>query len=87
MKINQYLEKKKLTRDQFSTMLGVTLRTVYNILSCSYLPNLQVAVKIEEITNGKIKPRHIVEDYNAYRSNKAKAVPRKRGKKIKRAVH
>ena len=54
MVLKEYLDEQRITYREFAEKLGIHVQTVQNIAYGKRRPSLELAVKIEEITNGRI---------------------------------
>lgn len=75
-KLKRYFEKTGMTKQRFGEKVGINESSVYNLLAQKHLPNLVLAFKIEEVTNGKVKAKDF---YNEYKSQKLSGEGYKRG--------
>lgn len=61
MKLSEYFILTKEPKLHFAKRINVTEHTIYNILN-GHPPTLQVAVAIENATDGKVKCRDLLEE-------------------------
>lgn len=54
MDIYTYLGKHRLTKQKFARSLGITQPVIYRILNGSRFPKINVAIKVQQITNGEV---------------------------------
>jgi DNA-binding transcriptional regulator YdaS (Cro superfamily) len=67
MDLKTYLESRNFDKVEFAALIGVSPRTIFYYLARKKCPSLKVALKIEEITKGKVRN----EDLLAYWSEGA----------------
>ena len=60
MKLRAYLDEKRITYREFAEKLGVHLQSLKNIVDGIGRPSLEIAVKIEELTNGEVAPKDLI---------------------------
>ena len=68
MWLKDYLESRQLTYKEFAKMIGVHVTTISNYINFKRTPALWVALRIEEMTKGKVT----VEDMYTYRQENKK---------------
>lgn len=54
MRLSEYLKETKLTQEEFAALVGVTRPFITNILNGKRNPSIQLAIRIDEVTNGKV---------------------------------
>ncbi len=64
MNVKKYLDEKRLTYREFAEKLGVSAQYLQNIAYGKRKPSLDLAVKIEELSNGKLTPRDLLHFFN-----------------------
>lgn len=68
MLLQDYLESRQFTYKEFAKMADVTPQTIYNYIHGRRKPTLEVALRIEEATKGKVSAK----DLNQYRKENKK---------------
>lgn len=63
MSLREYLDRKRITYREFAEQLEVHIQSVKNIVYGKKKPSLELALRIEDLTEGEITPRRLVEDY------------------------
>lgn len=59
MRLEEYLKEQCIVKKKFAEKLEVTAQTLDNIISGSS-PRLELALKIEQMTGGKVKPKDLL---------------------------
>ena len=54
MKLAEYLRKNNITHGEFACMVGVQRPHITHILNGRKNPSIELAVRIEDATNGKV---------------------------------
>ena len=84
MNLRQYLEKEKISIPKFAKLIGSTPRHLQRIVYGGNLPSLKIAIKILEVTYGKVTLKELIdyipETETVTRSKRL--LPKKRLKKI-----
>lgn len=62
MTLKKYLDEKRITYREFAEKLGIHPQSLKNIACGKKRPSLDLALKIEELTN--ITPRDLMTDFN-----------------------
>jgi len=70
MNLKEYLFRKDISRTDFAKLVGVTRQTIYKII-CGTTPTLDVALKIEEVTNGEVKCKDLLQHKKTKKENLA----------------
>jgi len=60
MDLNRYMESRNITTKEMAKMLNISPSTLNNYLAGRRVPTLEVAVKIEEITRGNVRPKDLM---------------------------
>jgi plasmid maintenance system antidote protein VapI len=60
MLLKEYLEKYGISKTAFAKRIGKSRELVHMIVNKDHIPKVDVAVKIEEITEGKVKKEEIL---------------------------
>lgn len=55
MTLQEFLEKNEMTEAEFAQLIGKNQTTVGRYKRLEHLPNVEMILKIEEVTNGKVK--------------------------------
>lgn len=63
MKLREYLEKNKITYQDLADKLGSHPQSLRNIAFGMRRPGLRLSLKIEELTDGKVTPRELLEPF------------------------
>ena len=80
MKLKEYLREHKIRYRIFAENLGITEQSLKNIVARTRRPGLLLALKIEKLTDGKITPSQLADDYE--KTSQAKE-QRKSAKKMR----
>ena len=64
MNLKRYLDEKRLTYREFAEKLGIRTQYVQSIAYGKQKPSLDLAVKIEEITNGELTAKDLLHYFN-----------------------
>jgi transcriptional regulator with XRE-family HTH domain len=64
MNLKKYLEEKRMTYREFAEKLGIRPQYLQSIAYGKKKPSLELAVKIQELTGGKLTPKDLLEHYN-----------------------
>lgn len=56
-KLRKYIASRGLTQAQFAELVGCTPAMICRLLNGSKRPSLQLAIRIEEATRGRVPPR------------------------------
>lgn len=72
MKLKEYLREQKIRYRVFAENLGITEQSLKNIVAGTRRPGLLLALKIEKLTDGKITPAQLADDYAKISQIKAK---------------
>ncbi len=59
MKLKEYLDEMGISQIKFARRCGVDARTIHNILKGKQDIRLSIALKIEELTDGKVTPKDL----------------------------
>lgn len=70
MKLKEYLRGQKIRYRGFADELGISEQSLKNIVAGTSRPGLLLALKIEKLTNGKVTPQHMVEDFENAQQDK-----------------
>ena len=54
MRLSEYLKNTSLTQEKFANLVGVTRTFITNILNGKRNPSIQLARRIEEVTDGQV---------------------------------
>ena len=71
MELCDYLKSKNISQKDFAAEVGVTGTILSQYLTGKFRPNLRIAVKIEELTNGIVRPKDMLlsfEKQNKYKN-------------------
>ena len=60
MKLAEYLRAHKIRQTQFALLLGGKPSTLHGWITGRRMPELAVAIQIQEITNGLVRPEDFV---------------------------
>lgn len=60
MTLREYLFKKRLTQEQFAESVGLTRSHLSRIVSGALIPSRKTALKIEEVTKGKVTANELL---------------------------
>jgi transcriptional regulator with XRE-family HTH domain len=60
MELKDYLESRYLSRKEFAKLVGVNTATITNYIQGHRIPILAIALKIQEVTNGKVSVQDLV---------------------------
>ncbi|MBS0656123.1 MAG: helix-turn-helix transcriptional regulator [Verrucomicrobia bacterium] len=63
MDLREYLDKKKITYGAFAETLGVHEQTIKNIACGIRKPGLKLALRIEELSEGNVTPRELIDSF------------------------
>lgn len=74
MKLRAYLDEKRITYREFAEKLGVHLQSLKSIVYGIRRPSLEIAVRIEELTNGEVAPKDLIAAFN----EKSKIKPKRK---------
>lgn len=66
MNLKEYLEEKRLTYREFAEKLQIHPQSLQNIAYGKKKPSLELAVKIEELTNGELTPKDLLAHFHNY---------------------
>jgi plasmid maintenance system antidote protein VapI len=61
MKLSAYLEREGVKPSQFAYRLGVEPSTITRLLSGERSCSLDMAIRIEEATDGEVAPRELIQ--------------------------
>lgn len=61
MKIDEFLKYRRMSQAEFAEQLGIARQTVWNYISGKRCPAPHIALKIKEISKGKISLEEIME--------------------------
>lgn len=64
MNLKQYLDKKRLTYREFAEQLEIQPQSLQSIAYGRRKPSLDLAVKIEELSNGELTPKDLLDYFN-----------------------
>lgn len=64
MNLREYLDEKRITYREFAEKLGIHLQSLKSIVYGVRRPSLEIAVKIEELTNGQVTPKDLIATFN-----------------------
>lgn len=64
MDVKKYLDEKRLTYREFAEKLGIRIQYLQSIAYGKRKPSLDLAVKIEELTNGELTPKDLLHYFN-----------------------
>ena len=82
MRLEKYLKEMCVNRNEFCKKVGVSYPTITNILQGLTDPRLSIALKIEEITEGKVTCKELVNPiYLKNLELKSKALSEKKRRK------
>ena len=81
MNLKEYLDKNKVTQREFAEKLDVHIHSLKNIVYGKRKPSLELALRIEEFSNGDVLPNDLLNHFN--RVQRAAQKPKKRKKKSK----
>ena len=70
MNFREYLDKHGITYREFAEKLGIHPQSLKNIACGMRRPGLRLSLKIEELTNGEVTPRELVENFEITLKNK-----------------
>ena len=73
MKLSDYLKQEGIRQTIFARRIGVNINTLHNILK-GYDTRLSVALSIEEVTRGSVKPKDLAPTKK--RSSRSKKEPK-----------
>jgi transcriptional regulator with XRE-family HTH domain len=76
MHLKEYLEEKGLSYSAFAKQLGIHIQYIKSISCGIRSPGLKLALRIEELTEGKVTPREMIDNFNNPREGKRKARPK-----------
>lgn len=62
MNLREYLEEERLTYREFAEKLGIHIQSLKNIAYGVRKPGLGLALRIEELTEGKVTPRSLIDE-------------------------
>lgn len=60
MKLDKYLKEMCINRNEFCKKLGVSYPTLSNLMKMTNDPHLSIAVRVEDVTGGKVTCRDLV---------------------------
>lgn len=60
MYLPDYLESRQFLYKEFSNLIGVSVSTLSNYICKKRLPPLDIAIRIEDVTKGKVTPRDLL---------------------------
>lgn len=63
MNLREYLDENRITYREFAEKLGIHLQSLKNIAYGVRKPGLGLALRIEELTGGKVTPRSLSEAF------------------------
>jgi DNA-binding XRE family transcriptional regulator len=72
MRLEEYLKENHMSQKFFSEKIGVSIRTIHNILHQRYKPSLGTALKIEQATKKKVSFRDLLPDFIQKKEGKEK---------------
>lgn len=72
MNLKEYLEEKRLTYREFAEKLGIRTQSLQTIVYGKRKPSLDLAVKIQELTEGAITPKDLLDDFYNPKASKRK---------------
>lgn len=61
MQLREYLDQNRITYREFAEELGIHLQSLKNIAYGVRKPGLGLALKIEQLTNGAVTPKELIE--------------------------
>lgn len=64
MHLKEYLDQAKISMAEFARRSGIARSIVGHIVLGTRLPSLLIAVRIEQATKGKVRPKDLVNFYN-----------------------
>lgn len=79
MNLKEYLDEKRLTYREFAEKLKIHPQSLQSIAYGKKRPSLELAVKIEELTEGELTPKKLLDYYNKAEASSTKR--KFRGKK------
>lgn len=72
MDLKKYLDNKRLTYAEFANQLGIHTHSLHNVVYGKKKPSLDLAVKIEELTDGEITAKDLLYFFNNQPQEKPK---------------
>lgn len=72
MELYQYLWENQILKKDFSKIINVTPQYLSLVTNYKKVPGFKLAFKIEEVTNGKVKAREILQKCMDYQLKKIK---------------
>jgi transcriptional regulator with XRE-family HTH domain len=60
MKLQKWLEQKKIPRTEFAKKIGITRHALYLYLKGKRQPRLDIALRIEKATNGEVRVEDLI---------------------------
>ena len=54
MDLSEYLESRNISKKEFADMCGISPGAVSNYCAKKRIPNLSIAMRIKEVTKGKV---------------------------------
>jgi DNA-binding transcriptional regulator YdaS (Cro superfamily) len=61
MDLKIYLESRNIEHKEFAKMILVTPTTISNYIAGRRRPNIQIALRIEKVTNGKVTIKDLLD--------------------------
>ena len=65
MSLDQYLAEKGLTASELATLAGINAGYLSQLRKGAKLPSLEIAMKISEVTGGRVPVTHFVDVHRA----------------------
>jgi DNA-binding XRE family transcriptional regulator len=72
MRLEEYLKENHMSQKFFSEKIGVSIRTIHNILHQKCEPSLGIALKIEQATKKKVSCRDLLSAFVQKKERKEK---------------
>ena len=60
MKLQNWLEEKRLSKTEFAKRIGITRHALYLYLKGKRQPRLDIALRIERVTNGEVTVEDLI---------------------------
>lgn len=70
MNLRKYLHENNIRYRAFAEKLGITEQSLKNLAAGATRPGLLLALKIEKLTEGKVTPELLIEDFNKTKQKK-----------------
>lgn len=63
MTLREFLEEKRITYREFAEQLNIHLQSLKNIAYGKKKPSLELAIRIEELTEGRVTPKDLLNSF------------------------